>query len=97
MNKKDYVDKINEETGITKKDADIVLTKFFELVTKSLGEGDKAVVSGFGTFETSVSAPHTIFSPYDGKTLKDVSDVRIKFKASSNLKDEIRNAQIKED
>lgn len=93
MNKKDFVDVISDETGLTKKDVDIVLTSFFDNVTKALSNDDKAVISNFGTLEAYRLPPHDIFSPYDGKTIKGVSDVRFKFKASSNLKETIRNAQ----
>lgn len=90
MNKKEYVDLISAKTGLTKKDVETVLSTFFEEVCNTLCQGDKCVISNFGTLEVSRPEPHDIFSPHDGKTLSSVREVRFKFKASANLKDMIR-------
>lgn len=52
MNKTDLVNKIAEMTGTTKKDTELVLNGFVEVISKTLASGDKIQLVGFGTFET---------------------------------------------
>ncbi len=51
MNKAELVASIAEESKLTKKDAEIALNAFMDVVEKTLAEGDKVQLVGFGTFE----------------------------------------------
>ena len=51
MNKAELVASIAEDSGLTKKDAELALNSFMEVVEEALAEGDKVQLVGFGTFE----------------------------------------------
>ena len=53
LNKKLLVDAIAEELDITKKDATTAVETVFNVITKTLSEGGKVDISGFGKFEVS--------------------------------------------
>ncbi len=50
MNKADLINKIADDTGITKTQANEALDSFIEAVTKTLKAGGKVTLVGFGTF-----------------------------------------------
>ena len=50
MNKADLIDVIAEEAGITKTQANAALDSFTNAVTKTLKNGGKVTLVGFGTF-----------------------------------------------
>jgi DNA-binding protein HU-beta len=56
MNKADLVNKIAEETGLTKVKATAALESFMDGVVKTLKSGKKVTLVGFGTFSVSKRA-----------------------------------------
>ena len=52
MNKADLVARIADKTGFKKKDAEIALDGFLEVVQEALVAGESVRLIGFGTFET---------------------------------------------
>ena len=53
MNKKELVETVSKERNLTKKDAEILVDTVFNTITRSVVEGDKVLISGFGTFKPS--------------------------------------------
>ncbi len=51
MNKGELVDKIAEKSGVTKKQADVILTAALESIVDAVSDGQKVTLVGFGTFE----------------------------------------------
>lgn len=51
MNKGELVDQIAQKAGVTKKQADAVLTASIETIMDAVAEGDKVTLVGFGSFE----------------------------------------------
>jgi DNA-binding protein HU-beta len=51
MNKGELVDKVSEKTGVTKKQADAVLSATIESLMEAVSGGDKVTLVGFGSFE----------------------------------------------
>lgn len=51
MNKGELVDKIAEKSGVTKKQADVILSSALESIVDAVSEGQKVTLVGFGTFE----------------------------------------------
>ena len=51
MNKTELIAAVAEKAGLTKKDAERVVSATFETVTESLKKGDKVSISGFGIFD----------------------------------------------
>ncbi len=50
MNKADLINRIADDTGITKTQANAAIDSFTEAVTKTLRGGGKVTLVGFGTF-----------------------------------------------
>lgn len=53
MNKKELVETVSKERNLTKKDAEILVDTVFNTITRSVVEGDKVLISGFGTFKVN--------------------------------------------
>ena len=89
MKKEDYIERIYElgKGDVKKKDIVFVMNNLFNLMGEDLKKDEKITISNFGTFEVSYTKPMNIYSPYDGKLLENVTQKRIHFKASNNLKD----------
>jgi DNA-binding protein HU-beta len=51
MNKGELVDKVATKTGVTKKQADAVLSATIESLMEAVSDGDKVTLVGFGSFE----------------------------------------------
>ncbi len=51
MTKSQLIEKIAENGGLTKKDAENSLSAFIKAVSDTLASGDNVVLVGFGTFE----------------------------------------------
>ena len=51
MNKTELVAVVAEKSGLTKKDAERVVSATFETITAELVKGEKVQISGFGIFE----------------------------------------------
>ena len=51
MNKTELVASVAEATSLSKKDAENAVSAVIASITKSLTEGEKVQIAGFGTFE----------------------------------------------
>jgi nucleoid DNA-binding protein len=51
MNKGELIDAIAEKSGVTKKEADTVLTAAIDTIIETVTKGDKVTLVGFGSFE----------------------------------------------
>jgi DNA-binding protein HU-beta len=85
--KAELIDAIANEAGVTKADAERTVAAFFDIVVKSAKKGEKIAWPGFGSFSTSKSAARTGRNPQTGEPVKIAASTRMKFTASSTLKD----------
>lgn len=53
MNKKELINAIFNETGMTKREIEIILTRVLETIMTTVSEGDKVQLVGFGSFSCS--------------------------------------------
>ena len=89
MNKTDLVNKIAEQAGLSKKDAEKALAAFTGVVTNALKKGDKVQLVGFGTFEVTERKAREGRNPQNGKAMKIPASKAPKFKAGKALKDAV--------
>jgi DNA-binding protein HU-beta len=89
MNKTDLVEVVVAETGVTKKQADAVISSAFAAITSALKSGDKVQLIGFGTFEVKESAEREGRNPKTGEVIKIAASKKPTFSASKVLKDEV--------
>ena len=89
MNKTDLVEVVVAETGVTKKQADEVISAALAAITSALKDGDKVQLIGFGTFEVKETAEREGRNPKTGEAIKIAASKKPTFSASKVLKDEV--------
>ena len=87
MNKTELIAAVAEKTGLTKKDAERVVSATFETVTETLKKGDKVSVSGLGIFEVKTREARIGRNPRTKEEIKIPATKLPAFKASKTLKD----------
>ena len=87
MNKGELVDKIAEKSGITKKEADSILTTTVEAIMETVSNGDKVVLVGFGSFEGRDRKEREGRNPKTGETLVIPATVVPAFSAGKQFKE----------
>ena len=84
MNKTELVAAMAEQTNLSKKDAEVALKAFIDVVSEELKKGEKVQLVGFGTFEVSAREGR---NPQTGETMEIKASKTPKFKAGKALKD----------
>ena len=87
MNRKELVDSIARETGLTRRNAELAVKAFVDIVSEELRKGERVQLSGFGSFEISERAAHVGINPQNGEPIEIHSSKTPKFKAGKALKD----------
>ena len=91
MNKIELVAAIAEKTQLTKKDSEMALKAFVDVVSEELKKGEKIQLVGFGTFEVSDRAARTGKNPQTGSAIEIPASKAPKFKAGKALKETVNN------
>ena len=89
MNKTELVTEIAEKADTSKKEAEVVLRAFTDVVTEQLKKGEKIQLVGFGTFEVSERSARTGRNPQTGEEMQIAASKAPKFKAGKALKDAV--------
>ena len=87
MNRTELVAAMAERTQLSKKDADLALKAFIDVVSEEMQKGEKVQLVGFGTFEVSERAAREGRNPQTGETMTISASKSPKFKAGKALKD----------
>ena len=85
MNKAELVAAMAEKTELSKKDAELALKAFTEVVAEELKKGEKIQLVGFGTFEVSERAARTGRNPQTGAEMTIAASKAPKFKAGKDI------------
>mgnify|MGYP006290780771 CR=1 FL=1 len=97
MNKGEFVDKLSEKTGFTKKDSREALDSVIDIVTDALVNNDEVLLTGFGKFETRPRKATERINPQTQEKIKVPSKVVPAFKPGKNLKEDVKkNLETKE-
>ena len=89
MNKTELIAAVAEKTGLTKKDADRVVSATFETIAQSMAQGEKVQVSGFGIFDVKKREARTGHNPKTGAAIEIPANRAPVFKAGKGLKDKV--------
>lgn len=89
MNKGELVSAIAEETGLSKKDTEIALNGFMDVVSNVLAKKEKIQLVGFGTFETRQRAAREGVNPQTKQKIKIPASTTPAFKPGKALKDTV--------
>lgn len=85
MNKADLINKISEDTGITKTQANAAIDSFTDAVTKTLRGGGKVTLVGFGTFLISKRKTRKGRNPKTNEEITIKARKVARFKAGKDL------------
>ena len=89
MTKKDLIDFMADDLGMTKKDAGLVITSFLKGVTKGIVVDGKVVLVGFGTFKAVEVAAREARNPKTRELIQVPAKRVPRFKASNKLKEDV--------
>ena len=89
MKKNEFVSLVAERTYMSKKDTEKVIDAAFAAIGDLMMQGDKLVLSGFGSFETKVRAARSGRNPRTGEVIEIEQATLPVFKAGRTLKDKV--------
>lgn len=90
MTKADLVEHVARKADLTRKAAKEAVDAIFDAVADALKRGDKAVITGFGTFSVRKRAARTGRNPQTGKAIKISARKTPGFTAGKTLKRAVR-------
>ncbi|HTN93660.1 MAG TPA: HU family DNA-binding protein [Gallionella sp.] len=86
MNRKELIAALAAKTSVTKADADRQVLALIEIISKTLEEGGKINLNGFGIFEVRERSARIGRNPRTGETIR-IKPARVPaFKAGTSLK-----------
>ena len=89
MNKTELIAAVAAKTGITKKDAENIVSVTFDTIAQALAAGDKVQVSGFGSFEVKNREARVGRNPHTKQAIEIPASKVPAFKAAKALKDAV--------
>jgi nucleoid DNA-binding protein len=89
MNKGDLINKVAEESNITKAQATTAVNAMFNAIGSALQGNDKATIIGFGTFSVSKREARSGRNPRTGETITIAAKNVVKFKPGKDLMDSV--------
>ncbi|MEX2658863.1 MAG: HU family DNA-binding protein, partial [Acidimicrobiales bacterium] len=87
MNKSQLVEEVASSAGVSKPEAEGVLSSFFDTVKSRAKGGDEVGWPGFGKFSTTTRSARTGHNPRTKAPVKIKASTGMKFKPSSVLKE----------
>ena len=89
MNKTELIAVVAEKTGITKKEAERIVSAAFDTVTETLVKGEKVQIAGFGAFEIKEREARMGRNPRTKENIEIPATRLPQFKAGKALKDAV--------
>jgi DNA-binding protein HU-beta len=86
MTKTEFIYRVCEESGLTKKDAASAIEAALDTITRALARGDQVRLVGFGTFEVHQRASRKGRNPQTGDQLRIPARKSPFFRAGRGLK-----------
>jgi len=90
MNKTELIDKVAEESALSKSAAEQVVNIVFSAIAEAMKTGDKVTLVGFGTFSVSERAAREGRNPQSGQTMSIPAKKVVKFKAGAKLSEVVK-------
>ena len=86
ITKANLVEKISNRLGLSKAESQNLVENFFEILSKSLENGEDVKISGFGTFKLKKKNTRPGRNPMTGEVIPVSARTIVKFSASSKFK-----------
>jgi DNA-binding protein HU-beta len=90
MQKTDLIQAIVKKIGLSKRQAEEILSAILEEIEKALSKGDELVLTGFGKFYVAKRKAREGVNPKTGEKIKIPAAKVPKFKAGKSLKDSVK-------
>ena len=90
MQKTDFIARVAEGSGVSKKTARQVLEAALDTIAQSLASGEKVVLTGFGTFELRERQERRGVNPQTRQAMTIPASRSPGFSASNSLKEMVR-------
>ncbi len=95
MNKAELIDRIADEAGISRSQANSAMDAFTGAVSEALAGGDRVTLVGFGTFSVSDRAARNGRNPQTGATIKIAARRVARFKPGKEFSDSLSGSKSK--
>ena len=89
MTKKELVNAIAENAGLSMKDANEALNSFVGAFGAAMKKGERIQLPGMGTFKVNLRSARVVRNPQTGEKLNVPAKKVVKFKASPGLSSEL--------
>lgn len=91
MTKDELVDLVANKTSLSKKDTELTINTAIDTITKTLQEGGKVVLTGFGIFSVNQREARMGVNPQKPGVKIQIPAMKVpKFKAGKTLKEAVR-------
>ena len=94
MNKKELINVVSNKRELTKKDAEMLVNTVFDTMIETMIEGEKVVISGFGTFKINERHERKGVSPKTKDEITIPACRAVTFKPSNRLKDAMNESLL---
>ena len=91
MTKADFIDKVADRSGLSKRDASKAVDAVLDSITAALQQGDAVSFTGFGKFSAQQRAARQGVNPRTGERVQIPAATVPKFSAGSQLKQALRS------
>ena len=89
MNKGELVNAVAQAAGVSKKDADSILTATLETIVEAVAEGGKVTLVGFGSFESRARQAREGRNPKTGEKITIPATKVPAFSAGKSFKEKV--------
>lgn len=89
MTKKELLEAMAGEAGISQAEADKALGALISAVTTAVANGDRVAIPGLGTFERRESSARTGRNPQTGEAIQIAAKMQPKFKPATQFKNTV--------
>ena len=96
MQKTDFIARVAEQTGVSKKVTRQVIEAALDTIAQSLANDQKVVLTGFGTFELRSRQERRGVNPQTRQAMTIPASRSPGFSASNGLKDLVRHGRSRE-
>ncbi len=63
MTRRDIIDKVSQEFGVSKKQAEKIVKFIFSQMSEALQKGERITIQGFGSFEVRKRKKRAVYNP----------------------------------
>jgi DNA-binding protein HU-beta len=92
VTKQEFVDRVAEKAGLSRRDASKAVDAFIDSITETLKSGDSVSFTGFGKFGTAQRAARQGVNPRNPEQKVDIPAATVpKFTAGSGLKQALKS------